>query len=91
MRYTVVLLPEPEDGGYSVVVPAIPGCVTQGETVEEALAMAAEAASLLLTVMAEDGEDLPTEAPGVVVSSVDLAIPELAAVGQGVEAVGTAK
>lgn len=88
MRYTVVMFSEPEDGGYSVFVPAIPGCVTQGETVEEALAMAGEAARLLLTVMAEDGEELPTETPGTVFGSVEVTVPELALAGQRTGAVG---
>ena len=38
-KYTVVLLAEKE-ARYTVVVPALPGCVTCGDTVEEALAMA---------------------------------------------------
>ena len=42
MTYTVVLLKEAE-GGYSVSVPALKGCHTQGETLPEALEMAREA------------------------------------------------
>jgi antitoxin HicB len=42
-EYTMVLHPEPEDGGYSGTVPALPGCVTEGETVEECIANAREA------------------------------------------------
>ncbi|MGA9944470.1 MAG: type II toxin-antitoxin system HicB family antitoxin [Candidatus Cybelea sp.] len=41
--YTVILTLEPEVGGYSVTVPALPEVATQGESVEEALAMAREA------------------------------------------------
>ena len=41
-EYDVVLTPE-EGGGYSVTVPVLPGCVSQGETREEALAMILEA------------------------------------------------
>lgn len=44
--YTVVLIPE--DGAYVVHVPALPGCVTQGASVEDALAMAEDAISLWL-------------------------------------------
>ena len=33
--YTVVLDPDLDEGGYTVTVPALPGCVTQGETVEQ--------------------------------------------------------
>ena len=36
LQYTVILIPE-EEGGYSVEVPALPGCYTQGETKEEAI------------------------------------------------------
>jgi predicted RNase H-like HicB family nuclease len=60
-RYTVVLLPEPEEGGFSVVVPALLGCLTQGETVEEALSNAREAIQLHQGALARHGEPLPTE------------------------------
>ena len=43
MRYTVVLEPDEEGQGYTVRVPALPGCVTEGRTREEALANAREA------------------------------------------------
>lgn len=33
MRYTVVLTPDPEDGGYTAEVAALPGCVTECETI----------------------------------------------------------
>ena len=38
-RYTVVLQREP-DGGYHVFCPALPGCHSQGDTLDEALAIA---------------------------------------------------
>jgi len=44
--YTVMLIPERDD--YVVHVPALPGCITQGGSIEEALAMAAEAIGLWL-------------------------------------------
>jgi antitoxin HicB len=47
MKLKVILSPEAE-GGFSVAVPALPGCYTQGETVEEALANAREAAEAWL-------------------------------------------
>ncbi len=36
LKHTILLVPE-EEGGYSVEVPALPGCYTQGETFEEAI------------------------------------------------------
>ena len=42
-RYTVVLKRDPEDGSYTVTVPALPGCVTEGDVVESSLEMVKEA------------------------------------------------
>lgn len=42
----VIIYPDPEDGGYVVEVPSLPGCVSQGETREEALTNAREAIDL---------------------------------------------
>ena len=61
-RYTVVLTPEPEAGGYSVSVPALPGCFSQGRTVEEAVDHAREALRLHVRAMEADGEPVPDEA-----------------------------
>jgi predicted RNase H-like HicB family nuclease len=72
-RYTVLLYPEPEEGGYSVVVPSLPGCVTQGETVEEALANAREAIVLCVRGLERDGEEIPDDAVPPIVASVDVA------------------
>ena len=49
MRYTVLLEPE-DDGGFVVSVPALRGCISQGDTREEALANIREA----ISVYAED-------------------------------------
>ena len=58
--YTVELIPtEPE--GYSVYVPAVPGVVTDGGTLEEALAMARDAVTLHLEGLREDGIEIPVE------------------------------
>lgn len=48
-----------EDGGYSVRFPQLDGCLTQGDTLEEAMANAREAMSLHLYGMEEDGEAIP--------------------------------
>lgn len=54
----VVFLPEPE-GGFTVTVPVLPGCVTFGKNLNEAKRMAQEAIELYLEDMAADGESLP--------------------------------
>ena len=53
--YRILLIPE-EVGGFSVSVPALPGCFTQGETIEEAVEMAREAISLYAESMGKSGE-----------------------------------
>jgi len=58
-EYEIVMQPEPE-GGFSVFVPELPGVATQGETIEEAAAMAKEAIESYLQVMHEDGLPIPT-------------------------------
>jgi predicted RNase H-like HicB family nuclease len=57
-EYEVVLARE-VGGRYSVTVPALPGCVSQGETREEALAMIREAIEGYLESLAAHGDPLP--------------------------------
>lgn len=71
--YTIVLVPEPEEGGYSVIVPALPGCVTQGETVEEAIAMAKDAIEGWMAVAKKHGEPIPEETAPVETRRIDVA------------------
>jgi antitoxin HicB len=60
-RYTIILHPEPEEGGFSVTVPSLPGCLAQGETLEEAIAMAKEAIKVYVESLVADGEPVPEE------------------------------
>lgn len=60
MRYTVILQRE-ADGGYVAVVPALPGCVSQGDTRAEALKNIEEAMELYLEDVREAGEPIPVE------------------------------
>ena len=60
LKYTIILVPE-EEGGYSVEVPALPGCCTQGDTREEAMAMAKEAIELYLESCQAHGDPIPQE------------------------------
>jgi predicted RNase H-like HicB family nuclease len=52
---TAVVRPEPEVGGYSASIPALPGCHTQGETLDEVRANLREAAEGWLAVAHDDG------------------------------------
>jgi predicted RNase H-like HicB family nuclease len=58
LSYRVLLREEPE-GGYTVTVPSLPGCVTYGATVGEAIAMGREAIELYLESLAAHDEPIP--------------------------------
>ena len=60
MRYTVVLERE-ADGGYVATVPALPGCVSQGDTREEVMRNIREAADLYIEDCLASGDPVPTE------------------------------
>jgi antitoxin HicB len=60
-RYTVLLTPDPDVGGYTVTVPLLPGCITEGDTLEEALANAREAITVHVGGLKQDGEPVPEE------------------------------
>ena len=60
LSYRILLRIEPE-GGYTVVVPSLPGCVTYGGTIEESITMAREAIELYIESLKEHNEKIPTE------------------------------
>lgn len=60
MRYTVILERE-ADGGYVVSVPALPGCVSQGDNRDEALGNIREAIKLYLEDCVDAGDPIPAE------------------------------
>lgn len=72
----IVLRPEPE-GGFTAVVPALPGCVTYGRTLTEAKAMARDAASGYIASLRKHGEPIPTD-DETLVTSLDLEYAETA-------------
>jgi predicted RNase H-like HicB family nuclease len=61
MRYTVILEQE-SDGGYVVSVPALPGCVSQGDSRAEALSNIREAIELYIEDCRDAGDPIPIEA-----------------------------
>ena len=58
--YSIIADPDP-DGGYTVTVPALAGCITQGETSEECIAHAEEAIAMYLDDLVASGEPIPEE------------------------------
>lgn len=64
MTFKVVLEPS-EEGGYTVFVPALPGCISEGDTIEEALQNIREAIELYLEPILE-----PEQQPGQLILEV---------------------
>jgi predicted RNase H-like HicB family nuclease len=58
--FRIILNPEP-DGGFTVTAPSLLGCVTWGETIDEAKKMASEAISLYIEDMEANGEEIPND------------------------------
>ncbi len=57
-RYNVIFQPEPE-GGFTVIVPSLQGCVSYGKTLDEARKMVIDAIGGFVECMREDGEEIP--------------------------------
>lgn len=73
-EYTAVFEPAKE-GGYVVSVPALPGCVTEGDTFEEASLMIKDAIKGYLEVLRETQKQVVYENPGVVISKIAITAP----------------
>lgn len=76
-RYTVVLEPAaPDEGGFVVTVPAFPEAVTEGDSVEEALANAREVIELCILSRRDRGEAIPPpDADATRIETVAISIP----------------
>lgn len=70
--YQIILRPEPE-GGYTVIVPSLPGCVSYGKTVEEANRMAEDAISGYIASMRKRREYVPQETRGNIIATATVA------------------
>ena len=66
-HFNIVFRPEPE-GGFTAVVPALPGCVTHGRTLNEAKAMARDAVRAYVASLKKHGERIPTDVDTLVAS-----------------------
>ncbi len=69
-RYTVILEPNYPEEGYTVRVPALPGCITYGRTREEALARVKEAIEGFIEGLEKAGEPVPEEVAPVEMDTV---------------------
>jgi len=71
-RYTVLLTPDQDEGGFAVRVPALPGLHTQGETYASALANARDAITFHLECLEAEGDPVPEELAAPQLATIDL-------------------
>lgn len=73
LKYTVVFEPA-EEGGYVASVPALPGCVTEGDTLEEAMKMVKDAISGYIVSLKKHNEPILEEKGPSLVSVIDIPV-----------------
>jgi predicted RNase H-like HicB family nuclease len=69
-RFNIILRPEPQ-GGFTAIVPALPGCVTYGRTLAEARKMVKDAISGYIESLRKHKEPIPTD-EDTLLASLDL-------------------
>lgn len=62
-HFAIDVVPEEDGDGYFVVVPTLPGCFSQGKTIEEAIENAQESIALHIQSLKERGEAIPSGEP----------------------------
>lgn len=70
LKYNIIFYPESE-GGFTTVVPALPGCVTYGQNLQEAKKMALDAIKGYVASLKKHGEEIPSDESSFI-TSIDL-------------------
>lgn len=73
LNYTVIFEPA-EEGGFVIHVPCLPGCHTQGETLDEAYKMAQDAIYGYIKTLQELKEEIPQESESSIVAKIPVKI-----------------
>jgi len=72
-RYSIILIPNSPDKGYTVTVPALPGCITYGQDRDEAIVQAKQVILGFIEAMEEASEIVPEESSPVEILFIDIA------------------
>jgi predicted RNase H-like HicB family nuclease len=72
-RYSVEIIPEEDGKGYYAVVPSLPGCFSQGPTIEETNINIREAISLHIAALKKSGQAVPSESGDAYKTVVEVA------------------
>lgn len=63
LPYKVDIIPEPDNSGYTAIIPTLPGCMTSADTIEELWEMLEEAKGLWFEVALDDNDYIPEPSP----------------------------
>lgn len=74
-KYTAVFEPDEDVGGYTATIPALPGCISEGDTYEEALENIKEAAELYLETENDSEKNVSkNKNKGLIITSIEVKI-----------------
>ena len=73
-QYTAIFEPDEKAGGFTVTIPALPGCVSEGDTFEEATENIKEAAGLYIEVMEQKKTEIPLETRGSIIAPIEVKV-----------------
>lgn len=73
-QYTAVFEPDIKSGGFTVTIPTLPGCISEGNNFEQALKNIQEAAGLYIETMQNKNFDIPKQEKGIVIAPVEVRV-----------------
>lgn len=73
-QYTAVFEQDRKTGGFTVTIPALPGCISEGDNFEHALKNIGEAASLYIEVMRNKDFQILTREKGIVIAPIEVRV-----------------
>lgn len=76
LKYDVIF-EEAEEGGYTVYVPSLQGCISEGDTFEEAKKNITEAITVYLESLAKDGNQIPAKDRNYFVGQIEIPLSKL--------------
>ena len=72
-EYTAVFEPDEKVGGFTVTIPTLPGCISEGDDFEKALENIKEAAALYLETLRDEKRELP-RSHGAIIAPIQVSI-----------------
>ncbi|KKQ73758.1 MAG: hypothetical protein US94_C0026G0005 [Berkelbacteria bacterium GW2011_GWB1_38_5] len=73
-KYIAVFEPDKEIGGYTVTIPELPGCISEGDTFEDALVNIKEAAELYMEVMKDKIKESSSATSPILVAPIEIKV-----------------